>query len=250
MRIGAIIRSTGERTERLCHESVKLLVPEFIRPKDIHIVRDQFPFWKAVEQTIHIAQQEKLEYFFALDADIVLRRDCAQKFRQFRKDVDFSKVYRVDFPVKDRFTKQLLFGVHFYNGSFCEQILEALEKTKLTSKPEGDIKKHIKGGEMKATFALGYHGYEQYHTDIFNRFIIRAYRNPEFVKRYEMFQREDDETKIAKFGWQYGLILGECGFPNLNALDKVGIEQFGYSDIPPLEMNINTFHTKWSSYVP
>lgn len=244
MKIGVIIRTTGERTEKLCNESASLLKPS----GRIHVVKNHYPFWKAVEKTMKLAMAEKFDYFFALDADIILRKDCKIKLEEFFATTDISKVYRVDFPIKERFTKKLLYGIHFYNGKYCKQVLDALEKTKLSSKPEGDIKNHIECGEIKADWALGYHGYEQFHTDIFNRFVLRAYRNPEFVKRYEMFQGEDDETKIAKFGWRYGLTLGKSGVLNLDASNKINIAQFGYSEISPLKMNIETFHKKWSNY--
>ena len=67
--------------------------------------------------------------------------------------------------------------------------------------------------EFQAQGKIGIHGTEQYLSEVFRRFMVRANRNPEYINKYnflersnqEILQQEDIDRYIANLGWNYGM---------------------------------------------
>lgn len=246
MKIGAIIRSVGERTERLCYESVAQYMPE----KNIHIVKNMYPFAKAVGRMIDIAIEEKFTWFLGLDADVVLKPGWMSIANGYVLQEDIEQYYMLDFLLVDRFVKKRIPGVHFYNGLFNMQMKEALAKVKDTNKPEGNIRHKIGAPRFQTPEYIGYHGFQQYYRDIYNRFVIRAGRNPEYIKKHSLFQGIlDQEEMVGLAGWQYGCMYRDKIIRMLDARNKIDINVKRFEEIGEMDMSLEDFYIYVSSFV-
>ena len=187
---GVIVRSTRERTEKLCIKSVGR------ETDDIAVLRNACPFAEAVRTMMKVAEIRKWDKYLAIDADVVLIRGWHKIIKERMDKVE--NFYKMIFLVVDRFIPENIYrGIHLYNSTFHGNIIMALSHTYYTSKPEGNMRHIISNPQIACKDILGYHGFEQWHKDIFNRFALRAIRNPEYIKKYKIFDGKLDlEHKI------------------------------------------------------
>ena len=161
MNIGCIIRSVGERTERLCIESVERCLPS----SRIHILKNVYPFHNAVKQMFNIAKKHKYDWYLGLDADVILIEHWLKRAIYTVENLQ-NQHYKIEFPLFDRFLKQTMYGVHFYNNLFTEEANTILNETKDNTKPEGNIRHKISCPQyLDRCGHIGYHGYNQYYRD-------------------------------------------------------------------------------------
>jgi hypothetical protein len=237
MKLGVIIRSVGERTEQLCYASAAIRVPE----PDIHVIRNQYPFSEAVSQMVDIAEREQYDWYFGLDADVVLRFDWVVHVGQQLKMNNVEEYYRIDFLLHDRFVPAPVPGVHLYNGTFNGAIKAALSSTRDTNKPEGNIRHVINAPQYQTTESIGYHGFEQYRKDVFNRFALRAVRNPEYVKKHGLFQGTlGPEDCVARDGWAYGCKYKIDASTLTDARNKISL--CNYMELESLDTSLAEFY--------
>ena len=231
MNIGCIIRTVGERTVGLCFDSVRESLPE----QDIHIVRNAKPFSSALDQMLDIVDENNYDWYWGLDADVVLKDgwyDDVQKYTHL-------DAYRVDFPIIDRFVGKEIYGSHFYNGKYTDEVREHLEVTRNTNKPEGNIRHKMSNPEVLAKDTVGYHGFMQYHRDIFSRFALRYKRDKNFVRYHRIFKEMDSEKEVAQSGWEYAK-KNDVDF--MNSDNKSIYYSYYDKDIEPLEINLVEFY--------
>jgi hypothetical protein len=199
VKIGCIIRSVGERTESLCVESAK----QFLSEENVHLIRNVKPFSLAVKKMLDIAEDSEYDWYFGLDADIVLVEGWMDKVKIVLEEMK-GEYYRVDFPIYDRFLPTTTYGVHFYDNRYTKEVKKILETTKSDNKPEGNIRHKMSAPcYNEPDLILGYHGYHQYYRDIFSRFALRYQRDRRYVRRYKIFDKMDKEKEIAKKGWEF-----------------------------------------------
>ena len=236
MNIGCIIRSVGERTEGLCIESARRHLSE----SNIQVIRDVKPFSLALEKMFEIAKEKEYDWYFGLDADVVLVEDWLLKAKDTISSLKKDH-YRIDFPVKDRFVTDVVYaGIHLYNHKFTEEAREILNQTRGENKPEGNIRHKISCPEhTEREIYLGYHGYLQYHRDIFSRFALRYKRDKRYVKKYEIFKEMDTEKGVAKRGWEYAM-EEDVDFMHADSR-SLYLSEYGY-EIVPLNMTLNEFY--------
>jgi len=236
---GVIVRSTRERTEKLCIKSVGR------ETDDIAVLRNACPFAEAVRTMMKVAEIRKWDKYLAIDADVVLIKGWHKSIKERMDKVE--NFYKMIFLVVDRFIPENIYrGIHLYNSTFHGNIIMALSHTYYTSKPEGNMRHIISNPQIACKDILGYHGFEQWHKDIFNRFALRAIRNPEYIKKYKIFDGKLDlEHEIAKAGWEYGIKHKKEIGRVLDARQKIGIEQFGFKEIDSLKISLKEFYQKW-----
>lgn len=229
MRFGAIIRSFGERTKWLCHDSIINRLPE----KNIHFIKNVFPFSEVVEQMIVLASEKGYDWYIGVDADIVLVPDWLKRIENTLREIkDIDSYYKIDFQLKDKFVNNtLIYGLHLYNGKYNKQMFDILKTTKNTSKPEGNIRHKINAKFINLVSGpIGYHGYEQYYRDIYSRFAIRSFRNVEDIQRYNLFEDKDEDNVVGYKGWKYGLKNKESILSLLDANNRITASKFGYKE--------------------
>jgi hypothetical protein len=240
IKFGAIIRSIEERTEGLCYDAVS----QHLKKNDIHVIRNVYPFSNVVKQMMLLASVHSYDWYIGVDADIVLCNNWFNMINGFLYLNDIDSYYKIDFQLQDRFVNNThIYGVHLYNGKYALDMLNALEKTKDTSKPEGNIRHRINAKFMNSTYGrIGYHGYEQYYRDIYRRFAIRSFRNKEDVKRYNLFKVHDDDNFVGFMGWHYGVQKGESVLKLLNAKNSKLASEFGYKEKSELTKSLGEFY--------
>jgi hypothetical protein len=233
MKIGCIIRSVGERTENLCIDSVEQYI------SDVNIIKNVSPFHKAVDQMFEYAAKQDWDWYIGLDADVILAPGWYDTLVNYLTHLE-GNVFRIDFQIKDKFVDPLLWGVHVYNNTHTSLLRDVLKKTTHLNKPESAIvhqlRTHAKA--INATgILLGYHGYHQYKKDIFNRFALRATRNPEWLEKYKLFKHYDEDTAIGKQGWKYG----RKNIKKIDFMDYNNKKDFE-NEYPPLKITLEEFY--------
>lgn len=201
MKFGVIIRSIGERTEKLCYESVKQYIPD----ENINLLRNYYPSYKAFLKMFKIAKKEKYDWFLGLDADVILKENWFDLFKSKIENNQCDNIFRVHFYVKDGITgNNLVRGNNFYNGKYLKLSKKYLKEniiigrfwfyyknkgfnTGYFTKPESAIRTHFreKLNIPDKTFeeTVGYHSYEQYYSEIFRQYITRRKREPEYINK-------------------------------------------------------------------
>ncbi len=206
---GVFIRSVEERTEKLCLESCQSCIPR----EHIHIIRNEFPAYKAFMKMFEQAEAKGYDWFLGLDADIVLVPGWYETVLEKKAEMEKEDWFVFTISVRDKFLGKIDRGNHFYNGKYVGDALEALQtKTKDTLKPESKIRHHM--GAKNRYFddiSIGYHGYEQFFSDIFYRFWLQSKRlsklerkHPFLRKKPQKMRGQDMDFFAAQKGWRTG----------------------------------------------
>lgn len=276
MKIGVIIRSIGERTEKLCYESVSQCIPDV----NIHIVRDYFPSYKAYIKMFEIAKSRNYDWFLGIDADVVLRNDWLYIFEKQLLAKKHDDIFRYHFMIKDYITRaELSRGNHFYNGKYIDLALKYLKynvrigrfwffyklfgyNKKLFLKPESEIQVHMLKHNLIETSSeeiIGWHGYEQYYSEIFRQYLVRYHRDPGFINSFgkdflplerqkELLSSEDFDRYIANIAWNNAnrwkleSIDGRIKNEIISFMESIGI-----SEKSPNELSIDDFYTLYNN---
>jgi len=245
MKLGAIIRSCGERTEKLCIASLK----KQLYKGDIKVIRNVYPFREALKQCYIEAVKNSFDWYLCIDADMVLGRDWRglldDRFRTLQKQKDLSNVWELTFKLKDAIDPNPIGDLRIINGKFSKELLYSYKKIRDSVKPEAaicaNIVKRLKVERIVFKEIIAYHGFNQYRRDVFNRFYIRACRDISYVRKRGLFTEPLSEAeKIAKAGWVYGLKNRTA--KSLDASKKIDIEKLGYKELPVLEIDLSCFY--------
>ena len=241
--LGVIIRSSNERTEKLCADSAKL----HTLVKNVVIVRKS-PFPEAMKECVRVAKSRGWKRYLMMDADVVLVSNWRDIVEDSLKKL--NDVYEIDFDTQDRFVKPpIQRGVYLVNAMFDDERMECLKQTEKMTKPEGSIrhimleKFNIKHIYVKET--IGYHGYMQSRADVFNRFALRACRNHDYINRFGLFvgaDRFSKEVRVAKLGWSKGVSDMKNYTQYMDARKKTKAYDIGYDELPALKINLQTFY--------
>ncbi len=224
MKFGIYIRSIGERTEGLCIEACKKLIPK----EDVHILRDYHPSYNVYKEMFVRAQKSNYDWFMGLDADVVLYPDALDMILDKISQVDAQKTFKFTFHTYDPvYRSKIDRGNHIYNNEHTQLASVELEKNIRISrmprilkffydkgyylKPETSIRGRILKDYGLQNFSypeiIGVHGAEQYLWETFRSFAIRARRNPEWERKHGFLAdpQRDDLDKLAAFlGWNHG----------------------------------------------
>lgn len=214
MNFGVIIRSIGERTETLCLEACRRVLPK----SKIHIVRDYYPTYRAYRQMYNISLEKEYDWYLGLDADVVLKDNWLDVAEKKINELAGEDYFGFSFSIRDKFLRNLDRGNHFYCGRFTKRALWFLEnRTRDSLKPESYISRYLKSdnppkkGRYFKDIVIGYHGYEQFYKHIYYRFLLRRFRiqrDPEGKEKYvNLFKNVknlgDLDFYAGKLGWEY-----------------------------------------------
>jgi hypothetical protein len=245
MKLGAIVRSCEERTERLCIDSLK----RELYKGDIKIIRNVHPFKSTLQCCYATAIQEDFDWYICIDADMIMIRGWRKllegKLKSLGTKVKSEKIWELNFKLKDAVDPNPIGDLRVINNTYSKELLYSHSQIKDSVKPEAaictNIIKRLKVTRVICTNIIAYHGYDQYKRDIFNRFYIRACRDTSYVRKRGLFKDPLSSTeKIAKSGWEYG--LKHRSAKSLDASNKIDVEKLGYKEHRPLDMDLNLFY--------
>lgn len=246
MKLGAIVRSCGERTEALCVASLK----KELYKGDIKVIRNIYPFKKTLQYCYVIAIQEEFDWYLCVDADMVMVRgwrelllDCIHSLGD---RVESEKIWELNFKLKDVIDPNPIGDLRVINNKYSKELFYSHKQIRDSVKPEAaicaNIIKRLKVTRVIFKNIIAYHGFNQYRRDVFNRFYIRACRDLSYVRKRGLFKEESlsDIEKIAKVGWEYGLKHREA--KSLDASKKIDITKFSYKEYLPLDITLSEFY--------
>jgi hypothetical protein len=244
-RIGAIIRSVGERTEGLCRKSLAT----WLRDEDIVTVKNVHPFLETLRKCYEVAIENQFDWFLLVDADMVMVEQWKGLFlAALTEHGDKENLWEFTLRLRDGIEGRDIDAIHVVKGAYSKELLISVDRVLDGLKPEGSVRDDMirrTGAKRVITKqAIAYHGYEQYATDIFNRFYNRACRDSSYAKKFKIFQNLDTEDKkIAKVGWDYGIKN-----PDLSSLDSrnkiTDMKKFGIKEKSHIRFNLSTFYKR------
>lgn len=197
------IRSSGERTERACIQSV---LNEGVGSDQIQIIKET-PFKKALETCFQIASQSDAKWLLTLDADMVLLPGALAPFyREAQKIPDHF--VQVQAQIFDKFYGEIrrggprLYRVQHLKKAFSISI--ALEDH---IRPETNIIQQMgkKGHPSRyISPAIALHDFEQYYTDIYRKACVYAEKHidklPTILKEAVKNRETDPDYQVILKG--------------------------------------------------
>jgi len=277
MNFGVFIRSIGERTERLCQESVAQYVPN----QKIHILQNYYPSYKAFLTMFELAKAHKYDWYLGLDADVILKKDWLQTFENKLNEPDTDKLFRIYFYTKDGVTYQkLVRGNNWYNGKYTDMNIKYLKKnirigkywfyyryqglsSGYFNKPETSIRTHMKQNHniLDKTFEelIGWHGYEQYRSEIFRQYVTRYKRDPNFISNpsnefladqyaSQLYGEQKYDQYTANRAWNQAK---DFNLKHIDGRIKPFLEkkmaQLGLEEKQPLTLALDNFYSEYAT---
>ncbi len=223
-RIGVIIRTTGERTEQLCLASVL----EAVDMADVVLLRNISPPHAVYLRQFALMAERNYDYVLCLDADIVLCEGWYETVLSMIHKNKGSRWFVLLATMYDGITGNFLGrGFHLYDTQFaqlsyyfmkCSEYLVRNQHVaehiniNFTSRVESNLGKYYSGLQMldiTERIILGWHGFEQYNTEIFRQYAMRRHREAGFKhpRRTPFLYAAASDTAfspdahIARMGW-------------------------------------------------
>lgn len=246
MRIGAIVRSVGERTEGLCVEALS----RGLKPENLDIVRGVFPFVETLKECYRIARRKGYDWFLTVDADMIVRSDWKGIVKKaINSHCSNKRVWEISFDLRDNITPKTINGLHVINGKFCDVLLKAANNVQNPLRPEQDIRWEVRSNNAKIVqlgkIVIGWHGYEQWRRDLFNRFVVKACRDAGYVKKHKLFKGSlplTKEQKVAKAGFEYGLENYHRLFDVFDHRFKLTLDTINIKELSKIRFSLDYFY--------
>lgn len=248
---GVIVRSVGERTEQLCIDAIKLYMEPFI-------VKNISPHVKANLTMYKIMLDNPKEWWLSVDADVILSKNWYHKMDELVKDCDgvLSSIPKEYEFILDRIHNR---GCRTYNGKFIKYCYENIKKNydNVVNNlfPEDAARRMINNKfnktRVKKNVLIGFHGFEQYYTHIYNAYVRYAIRTKgdknekNLIKSWKPKRNLNiKDRQIAIKGWNDGWnnpnLIKTKDFTNYIAIKP---------EKEPCKMSIEEFYNKYNGYL-
>lgn len=225
-KLGVIITSTNERTERACLESF-----ENFNSKNIHLIKNISPSIKAFKKVCKISLQNKYDYIYITDADVIMLDNWFEIINH--SIISDDNFFLKTFTINDKYFGNCDKGNKLYNCKYFEELLNKIEINYnlilKSPKPTGYLSRYI-NSKSKYIFLdnpIGIHGYEQYYIDIYYRFYLHKIRYKKFnIKQINLDLIEDvNEKNIIKKALQHS-----SKDKLINLFKSIFFKNFAFSD--------------------
>jgi hypothetical protein len=205
--ITVVIRSVGERTEKLCRE----IIGTQIAHRNIFLVREK-PFARAVQRTFQTGIDQGRPWTLAVDADTLLLPGVLQYLCEYAvtQEADFFKAQGL---IIDKFlSSPRPAGPHLYRTAHLHAALHYIPECFEDLRPETFILKKMKErgfSVMKADIVIGFHDFEQYYCDIFRKIFLHSKKHPRDAKliktQWAQLAHNDYDYAVALSAYENGL---------------------------------------------
>lgn len=240
-----IIRTSGERTFRLCR---KLILEEGVPQDNLHIICAK-PFVKTLKKSFYRALQTRRKWTLMIDADVLLRTGAIEDIL-YEAEKSTKETFEIQGLVFDKF-----FGGARAAGNHCyrtEYLEIALRKISFRNelRPEAALLKEMKklGYPYKQIFSiLGVHDYFQSFDDIFRKNFYQAKKNKEvkemLLKYWSLKNGNDPDFKYSLLGYLEGSLSKKHAFQSIDdPAIKAAIKFYKFTN--QKKLSLNTFSTK------
>ena len=202
-----IIRTTGERTFRIC----QAIILEKVSHDRLYTV-NEYPFEAALRRCYQIGIESNADWMITLDADVLLREGAIQGLLSEAAAMP-SNHFQIEGRVFDKLTHRVRWaGYRCYRTGFLPSALEKLPKNKTVIRPESTtIEWMATHGypSCKSNYVYGIHDFEQAYVDIYRKARIHAVKHKlwlcEMMLHWHNMGSKDTDFKIAIQGAADGL---------------------------------------------
>lgn len=202
--VAAVIRSSGERTEKQCHD----LLARQVNPKHLHIIHEA-PFSKALHKSFEIGIREKRDWTMVIDADVLPRINIVDELVS-RARCSPKSVFALQTEMLDKFFGGTrVGGIKLYRTALLEKAISLIPQVDV--RPETFVIKnmHKQGHYVDITeLVCGVHDFEQYYRDIFRKGFTHGIKHASFAKvltpYWERMKRKDSDFEVLLAGFTKG----------------------------------------------
>lgn len=192
------IRAAGERTEKLCYDTVV----KQAKGAEIVIIR-QNPFKKALEECYRRGLNSSKKWLITVDADMILLPGSIELLLREAEKMP-SHYLQLQGKIIDKITGNIRkAGPRIYRTSLLPSLLSASESFKDHIRPESRlITAHGEKGHPSRYIPVVtcLHDFEQYYKDIYRKAYVHAKKHSEFlpkmIKTSAEKQNEDLDYKV------------------------------------------------------
>lgn len=196
MKIIGIVRSIGERTEKLSLDLLKYQV------KEIRLVKNVKPMKNMTLECLNFGLKYKADYLVTCDADVLIKPDIVEKMIS-----EIQNKALITGHTKSKFFGIRQGGIRIWNGNYFLTILELLEKVttdyELQYRPERFIHETLKGKLINTVTSI--HEYDQYYFHIYEKFSNQSSKlkgKSKIKQKVSLFLNSNDvDFKVAYAGF-------------------------------------------------
>lgn len=203
-----IIRSIGERTERLCHS---LILAQGVPEENIYIVRE-VPFSASMKKSFEIGLKNNMPWTFCVDADVLLRPGSISELLLLAEQQE-KKVCEIQGYVLDKFFGGPRdAGQHLYRTALLSKVIEQIPPEGCDIRPETytlNAMKDMGFPYLIVPHLVGLHDFEQYYRDIFRKCFVHAHKHMVHTDLFVSVWRDgavnDLDYRVALMGYAAGI---------------------------------------------
>lgn len=212
------IRFSGEASIKRCEEFISDQVSA-----DVEIlVVEEMPFWKSMERCFMLAREKGKRWLLCVDADVYLR-DGAIDFLIGEAEKLPGRYCELQGQMLDRFFGGIRAGgIHLYRASLSSELLDTLNVTKTSTRPERDLLKEMKKKgypHRQISYVVGLHDYDQMKIDVIRKGYQHSRKHLSHAKflipYWKERQKIDSDFEWILQGFAYG--IGDSADLALNA---------------------------------
>jgi len=202
-----VIRSAGERTERLCAGVLRQRLPD---SGQLHVLHE-VPFSAAVRRTFEIGIQSNRPWLIAIDADIIPLDDVVVRMREICGKMASEAFVATPLFLCKSVGGLATRGLHCYRASLLDEALRATPNAKEPLRPESAIQDAMRQrGYTRECYAkvFGLHEYEQSYRHLYIKSMLRSRKEGDpfmLMKRLRDAQEESNDATVALWGFEDAL---------------------------------------------
>lgn len=207
-RASIIVRSIGERTERLCCE---LILAQGIPQNHLFVVQ-KAPFSEAMRKSFQTGIEVGLPWTFCVDADVLLRVGSIEKMLRFADEQDEDLCEIQGFVLDKFFGGPREAGNHLYRTSLLPDLIAQIPEEGVNIRPEFHTLESMrrKGYPYKQIPVLvGLHDFEQFYSDIYRKCFVQAHKHIKhtdlFLEVWRAGAATDPDYQVALKGFSAGI---------------------------------------------
>lgn len=199
-----VIRSSKERTEKLCRE----IVESEASGEDV-IVLQESPFKKTLEECYAVAIQQNTKWLITVDADMLLAPGALQILLQQAENMPDSYV-QLQGKILDKITGDVRkAGPRIYRVKYLPKALQISQQSDDHIRPEDHVIRNMgKLGHPSRYISqiTCVHDYEQYYSDLYRKAFVHAKKHREFMVKIidrcvKKMENDPDFRVILKATW-------------------------------------------------
>lgn len=248
--VTVVIRSVGERTEKLCRE---LILAQGV-PEDAVFVVHEVPFSESMRAAFKIGIDQNRPWTFCVDADTLLRPGSIAYMLKVAER-QRSNVCEVQGLVLDKFFGGFRpAGNHWYRTAFLDRVISYIPEEGDAVRPETHALNQMQAAGYpwrKVPYVVGLHDFEQHYADIFRKCVVQAHKHKEFCPFFISFWHSralaDTDYRVALGGLARGIAYtGTVAIDVRKDEYRLDLDQYGLekkSDIPLDEWSPDSIET-------